>query len=71
MTKQWYRSKTVWLNLVTALGIALAAPEILAVLPASWVPVLAAVNVGGNIILRVWYTDRPIRSRRAKPVLKG
>lgn len=55
--KAWYASKTIWFNVVlSVLGVAAALqgsfPE--------WGIWLGAVTTIGNVILRIWFTDKPI-----------
>ena len=51
--KAWFRSKVVWLNTATIVSLALALPDVLAVIPASFTPYIGALNAVINLILRV------------------
>ena len=58
-TKAWWKSKTVWFN-VLSLGIAvLSIPQWLEVVPASAVPWVGLLVALGNIYLR-HLTNKPI-----------
>ena len=59
---KWYQSKTVWFNIVVFIGLVLALPQFISVIPPiglPWISLLAAV---GNLILRVWFTTQPVSS---------
>ena len=60
------KSKTLWLNIATALAAALAVPEITGIIPVAAMPYLLALNAALNILLRVFYTTEPVRLARAK-----
>lgn len=53
MTKKWYQSKTIWLNIITGVLAILALPEFISLLPVSELPYVALVNAVGNAILRM------------------
>lgn len=59
--KAWWQSKTIWLNGVLTLagvGTYFAVPGHD---PALTVASISAAGVGvANVVLRVWFTDRPI-----------
>ena len=50
--KKWYESKTLWVNVITFLVMALGAPELQALLGPGTVQVLAAIIAIANIGLR-------------------
>jgi hypothetical protein len=52
-TKAWYKSKVFWLNAATIVSLAAAVPEVVAVIPASFIPYIGALNAVINLILRV------------------
>jgi hypothetical protein len=52
-TKAFYKSKTVWLNAATIVSLALALPDVTAIVPASATPYIGALNAVINLILRV------------------
>jgi len=53
-SKPWYASKTILLNAATILALALALPDVVAVIPAGWMPYITAVNAMLNVALRVF-----------------
>lgn len=59
--KKWYESKTVWYNLImTVIDIAALVQEVYTDVP-EWVLLGAAMIHGsGNVVLRIWFTDKPI-----------
>jgi hypothetical protein len=66
-TKAWYLSKTVWVNAITLLTLALALPEVVAIVPPEAVKYVAAVNAAANLWLR-WGTATPLSSDGAPKV---
>ena len=58
--KPWYQSKTIWLNIVSFAVLALALPQVAALVPAQATASIAAVVAVLNLILRLWYTDTKI-----------
>lgn len=69
--KQWYESKTLWFNVV--MTIVMAAPVIAAsasaLTPQQVVLIdsIAGLVTGlGNVFLRVWFTDMPIETPKAR-----
>jgi hypothetical protein len=52
-TKAWYRSKVLWLNALTIISLALALPDVAAIIPAKATPYIGAVNAIINLVLRV------------------
>lgn len=59
--KKWYESKTLWVNAITFLVMALGAPELQALLGPGTVQVLAAIIAIANIGLR-FLTNSPIEN---------
>lgn len=59
--KPWYKSKTIWLNVVTVLIVALTAISREMSLTAVQLEIIAVVVAVLNIALRV-ITDRPVAS---------
>jgi hypothetical protein len=55
-SKPFYLSKTFWFNILTALAAIAAMPEITTIIPAEFLKYIVALNVIGNIILRVFST---------------
>jgi len=53
MTQKWYKSRTLWLNIISAVLAILALPEFISVLPVSALPYIALASAIGNMILRV------------------
>lgn len=60
-TKNWWESRTIWLNILTVLASVLALPESVGIIPAAALPFLLWVNAVGNIVLRVFYTDTVVK----------
>ncbi len=56
---KWYQSRTVWFNVIVT-AIALATELSDAQLPVSLLKVYGTVITLGNIILRVFFTSKPI-----------
>ncbi len=52
--KAWYKSKILWVQILTALLAALQLEEVVALLPTSWLPIISAVVTG---LLRVFGTS--------------
>jgi hypothetical protein len=50
--KSWWTSKVVWLNVITILSLALALPDVVAIVPKGLTPYIGAVNAVLNLILR-------------------
>ena len=57
--KPWYRSKTIWLNVVTVLIVSLTAISREMGLTATQLEIIAVIVAVLNILLRV-LTDRPL-----------
>ena len=53
-SKPWYASKTILLNAATILALALALPDVVAVIPAGWMPYITAINAMLNVAIRVF-----------------
>lgn len=53
-SKPWYASKTILVNVATLLALALALPDVVAVIPPSWMPYITALNAVVNVSLRVF-----------------
>lgn len=53
--KRWYKSKTIWFNIIIAGLVALEAglSQLSALVPANWYAIIAIVLPVGNAILRV------------------
>jgi len=64
--KNWYESKTFWLNLLTALVLIADLLVQQPFIPTAWLPFIATVVGILNVVLRVWFTDTGIASRRAR-----
>ena len=62
MSTHAFKSKTIWFNIITGLLAILSLPEIVAVLPATFLPQLAIINAVGNLILRV-LTNQPLAGK--------
>jgi len=62
--KQWYQSKTVWLNLISALlliaALFLPGGQFASLFSAQVVEYISLAIAVVNIILRVFFTDAPI-----------
>ena len=52
-TKPWYQSKTVLMNVATVIAVALALPDVVAIIPPAWIPYITAINALINVILRM------------------
>ncbi len=61
--KVWFKSKTIWFNIITA--IVTGAPLLAPALPIS-APVMVVINVVGNMILRTWFTDQKLAATQKK-----
>ena len=64
----WYKSKTVWFNVVTFVLALVAFPQFISMIPASAEPWIALVNAVGNWVLRVYFTTVPITALPITPV---
>ena len=58
--KAWYESKTLWLNVITALIAVLTLLQDNPVIPPVAQPYILLVVGVLNVVLRVWFTDQPI-----------
>ena len=52
MTKVWWKSKTVWFNILSTFLVILSIPELAQILPEAWLPWLGLFVALGNIYLR-------------------
>jgi hypothetical protein len=57
--KPWYQSKTIWLNIISGIVAILTQANIIAILPPSKLPLVAAITAVANIVLRL-ITDTTI-----------
>lgn len=58
--KTIFQSKTVWFNIIV-FGVALLAlPQLINVLPSSFLQYDVLGGAIGNLILRIWFTTQPI-----------
>lgn len=60
--KSWYQSKTLWLNVITALVMILDLLSKQPFIPPQYVPIVLFAVAMLNVILRVWFTDTGIAS---------
>lgn len=51
-SKPWYKSKTVWFNVISGAG------AVLGYIPLT--PVTAGIGTAINLALRVFFTDKPV-----------
>ena len=58
-TKSLLESKTLWLNVAAIIIALLAMPEVVGILPVTWLPYIAAITAVLNVIVRM-YTTQPI-----------
>lgn len=66
--KAWYESKTILLNLATLIALALALPDVVAIIPATWMPYVTAVNAILNVWLRLGQAaQQPVTLRKQGP----
>ena len=56
------KSKTMWFNAITFVLAVLSLKEVVAVLPASFIPHLVFINAIGNLILRT-VTNQPLSGK--------
>jgi len=64
--KNWYESKTFWLNLLVALVLIADLLVQQPFIPPTYLPIIATVVGILNIIIRVWFTDTGIASKAAR-----
>ena len=64
--KPIYKSKTLWLNVIALVLLALATPEIVGVLPADWREEIAAAAAFLNILNR-FLTVQPVSATGGPP----
>lgn len=61
-TKAWYYSKTVWLNIIAFLILALTLPQLGAVIPTADAPIIALIVALLNGVVRVFFTSTTLTS---------
>jgi hypothetical protein len=67
-SKPWYASKTILLNVVALLALALALPDVVAIIPAGWMKYIVAINALLNVALRIFGNGTgPITMRKDVP----
>jgi hypothetical protein len=59
--KSWYESKTVWVNVITTVLAVLALLPEGGLVPPQAVPYILLVDGILNVVLRIWFTDKPVR----------
>lgn len=60
-TKPWYKSKVIWFNVITTIiALATELSNATDITTESMLKIYAAVMTVGNIILRVFLTEKPI-----------
>lgn len=64
-TKAWFRSKVFWLNVLTIASLALALPDVVAIIPVAATPYIGAFNAIVNLVLR-FNTGVPLGSQDRK-----
>jgi hypothetical protein len=64
--KNWYESKTFWLNLLTALVMIADLLVQQPFIPPAYLPFIATLVGILNVVLRVWFTDTGIASKAAR-----
>ena len=55
--KMWYTSKTIWFNVITSVLMIATGLQAINIVPVQY---LAVINLVGNVILRVWFTNTGI-----------
>ena len=63
--KNWYQSKVVWVNVISALLMVFDLLVKQPFIPTSYLPYIAFAVGVLNVILRVWFTDSGISSSKA------
>lgn len=63
MTKLWYTSKTVWINVVATLVALYSLFQVTPIFPQTWLPYFGLAVGILNVILRIWFTDSPVSLR--------
>jgi polyferredoxin len=53
-SKPWYASKTILINAATIFALALALPDVIAIIPPGWMPYITAINALLNVSLRIF-----------------
>lgn len=59
--KNWYESKTLWLNMITTVIMVLELTQVIDIMGTEQIKVAAAIVAILNVVLRVWYTDMGIK----------
>lgn len=59
--KNWFQSKTIWINLITTVILSLEAVKAVDLLSTEQMVYLGLFVTILNIVLRVWFTDMGIR----------
>lgn len=59
--KYVFESKVVWFNLIVFVIALLSLPELVQVLPESLLKYDVLGGALGNLILRIWFTSKPIQ----------
>ena len=60
-SKPWYKSKTVWVNVIVMIvGVLTILQTSQTLVPSTWLPYFALVVGILNVVLRVWFTDTAI-----------
>lgn len=58
--KKWYESKTVWFNVILTLVEVIALASDLHIGGEAALLYLAFAQGVGNVVLRVWFTNKPV-----------
>ena len=61
--KPWWESKTVWVNVLSVLVLALNSTDVISIFPPSWTPRLAGLLALANIVLR-FVSSQPVTLTR-------
>jgi hypothetical protein len=64
--KAWYESKIVWVNVITAVVMILDLISQQPFIPPEYLPLIATAIGILNIVLRVFFTDTGIASKKAR-----
>ena len=55
---KWFRSKTVWFNVIMTALLLVDGLQVLKLVPVEY---LTVITLFGNVVLRVWFTGSPIQ----------